>query len=115
MAFMDREKPLAMSQIHDQLRARRLQLGLQQSDMHLRAGLARQQYHRLEKGGNPSLKTLELAAAGLNMVLLLVPRERLREVRELLARPSLAGMPDDSHPGAIDNPWTNLLGSSDDD
>jgi transcriptional regulator with XRE-family HTH domain len=104
-----------MGQIHDQLRTRRLQLGLQQSDMHLRTGLARQQYHRLEKGGNPSLKTLELAAAGLNMVLMLVPRERLREVRELLARPSDAETPDHSHPPAIDNPWTDLLGSNDDD
>jgi len=50
--------------------------------MRLRAGLARQQYHRLENGGNPSLKTLELTAAGLNMALLLVPKERLREVRD---------------------------------
>jgi transcriptional regulator with XRE-family HTH domain len=104
-----------MGQIHDQLRARRRQLGLQQSDMHLRAGLARQQYHRLEHGGNPSLKTLELAAAGLNMVLLLVPKERLREVRELLARPPGGSVPDDSPPPASEDPWKDLLGSSDDD
>ena len=52
-----------MGRIHDQLRARRKQLGLHQSDMLLRAGIARQQYHRLENEGNPSLKTLDLAAA----------------------------------------------------
>ena len=34
--------------------------------MPLRAGIARQQYHRLENGRNPSLETLELAAAGLD-------------------------------------------------
>jgi transcriptional regulator with XRE-family HTH domain len=104
-----------MSQIHDHLRARRRQLGLQQSDMRLRAGLARQQYHRLENGGNPSLKTLELTAAGLNMALLLVPKERLREVRELLARPPGAIAPDHSLPLAAEDPWKDLLGNSDDD
>jgi len=104
-----------MSQIHDQLRERRRQLGLQQSDMRLRAGLARQQYHRLENGGNPSLKTLELAAAGLNMALLLVPKERLREVRELLAQPPGAIAPDHSLLLAVEDPWKDLLGSSDDD
>jgi transcriptional regulator with XRE-family HTH domain len=104
-----------MGQIHAQLRARRRQLGLQQSDMRLRAGLARQQYHRLENGGNPSLKTLDLAAAGLNMTLLLVPNERLREVRELLARPSSGKPPDHSLHLEIEDPWKDLLGSSDDD
>lgn len=104
-----------MYPVREQLRARRRQLGLQQSDMRLRAGLARQQYHRLENGGNPSLKTLELAAAGLNLVLLLVPKERLREVRELLARPPSGKAPDDSISPSIEDPWKDLLGSSDDD
>jgi transcriptional regulator with XRE-family HTH domain len=77
-----------MGLIHDQLRARRKQLGLRQSDMPLRAGIGRQQYHRLENAGNPSLKTLELAAAGLDMALMLVPKERLSAVRAVLARPA---------------------------
>jgi transcriptional regulator with XRE-family HTH domain len=102
-----------MGRIHDQLRERRRQLGLQQSDMRLRAGIGRQQYHRLESGGNPSLKTLELAAAGLNMSLLLVPNERLREIRELLARPPVGHEP--HSPPAIEDPWKDLLGSSDED
>ena len=75
-----------MGLIHEQLRARRKQLGLHQSDMPLRAGIARQQYHRLENGGNPSLKTLELVAAGLDMALMLVPKERLSAVRAMLTR-----------------------------
>ena len=104
-----------MGLIHDQLRSRRQQLGLRQSDMPLRAGIARQQYHRLENGGNPSLKTLELAAAGLDMVLMLIPRERLREVRAMLARQS-GGVPAE-HPATsqTENPWKDLLGNSDDE
>jgi transcriptional regulator with XRE-family HTH domain len=104
-----------MGLIHEQLRARRKQLGLQQSDMSLRAGIARQQYHRLENGGNPSLKTLELAAAGLDMALMLVPKERLSAVRAMLARPSgdvPAARPETS---PIENPWMDLLGSVDDE
>jgi len=104
-----------MGTIHDQLRARRKQLGLQQNDMHLRAGIARQQYHRLENGGNPSLKTLELAAAGLGMVLMLVPKERLREVTALLAQPSGGGATERPETLPAENPWRDLLGSSDDD
>jgi HTH-type transcriptional regulator/antitoxin HipB len=104
-----------MNSIHQQLRARRRQLGLQQGDMRLRAGIGRQQYHRLENGGNPSLKTLELAAAGLNLELLLVPKERLREVRELLARQPSGNAPSHSMPSAIEDPWKDLLGNSGDD
>ena len=104
-----------MGLIHDQLRERRRDLGLQQSDMRLRAGIARQQYHRLENGGNPNLSTLELAAAGLNMALLLVPKERLRELKELLARPPGETATEDSRPIATEDPWNDLLGSSVDD
>jgi transcriptional regulator with XRE-family HTH domain len=97
-----------MGLVHDQLRARRKQLGL-------RAGIARQQYHRLENGGNPSLKTLELAAAGLDMVLMLIPRERLREVRAMLARQSADVPAEHPETSQTENPWKDLLGNSDDE
>ena len=48
-----------------QIKARRLQLGLQQKDMKLRIGMNQQQYQRIEAGGNPRLETLELVAKGL--------------------------------------------------
>ena len=104
-----------MSLIHDQLRSRRQQLSLRQSDMPLRAGIARQQYHRLENGGNPNLETLELAAAGLDMVLMLIPKERLGAVRALLDR--LAGdIAEDSEATAsVENPWDGLLRGADDE
>jgi HTH-type transcriptional regulator/antitoxin HipB len=104
-----------MGLIHDQLRARRKQLALQQSDMALRAGIVRQQYHRLENDGNPNLKTLELAAAGLDMVLMLIPRERLRDVRAMLARQSADVPAEQPETSQIENPWKDLLGNPDDE
>ena len=104
-----------MGRIHDQLRSRRQQLGLRQSDMPLRAGIARQQYHRLENGGNPSLETLELAAAGLDMVLTLIPKERLGAVRAALAQPP-GEIPEHSEAAVpLKNPWDDLLGKVDDE
>jgi HTH-type transcriptional regulator/antitoxin HipB len=104
-----------MGLVHDQLRARRKQLGLRQKDMPLRAGIARQQYHRLENGGNPSLKTLELAAAGLNMVLMLIPKEQVSAVRAMLAQPAGDVSAERLESAPRDNPWTDLLGSADDE
>jgi transcriptional regulator with XRE-family HTH domain len=104
-----------MGLIHDQLRARRKQLGVRQKDMPLRAGIARQQYHRLENGGNPSLKTLELAAAGLDLVLMLIPRERLSAVRATIERPSGDVPAERLETSLSENPWKDLLGSADDE
>jgi HTH-type transcriptional regulator / antitoxin HipB len=100
-----------MSVIHEQLRARRRELNLQQSDMPLRIGMARQQYNRLENGGNSSLKILELAAAGLDSTLMLIPKEKLRAVREVLARPFDGAAGDVAVPP--ENPWSDLLAASD--
>jgi transcriptional regulator with XRE-family HTH domain len=104
-----------MGPIHEQLRSRRQQLGLRQSDMPLRAGIARQQYHRLENGGNPNLETLEVAAAGLNMVVMLIPKERLNAVRALLMRPAGATTEDSEASATLENPWDGLLGPVDDE
>jgi HTH-type transcriptional regulator/antitoxin HipB len=101
-----------MSVIHEQLRARRRELHLQQSDMPIRIGMARQQYNRLENGGNSSLKILELAAAGLDSTLMLIPKEKLRAVREVLARCSFDGAGGDSAL-APENPWSDLLAAGD--
>lgn len=70
--------------ILQQLKQRRLELGLKQNDMMLRVGISRQQYHRLESKGNPRLDTLELVAKGLNTRLLLVPQEKLSAVLAVL-------------------------------
>ena len=71
-----------------QIKQRRLELGLKQSDMMLRVGVSRQQYQRLESKGNPRLDTLELIAQGLNSELMLIPKEKLGAVMALLEQES---------------------------
>jgi len=91
-----------MSKIHDQLKKRRKELRLKQDDMHLRVGMVRQQYQRLESKGNPRLDTLELVAKGLKMELMLIPQEKLRLVHHLLDGKVV--------PTALsDEPWAGLL------
>jgi transcriptional regulator with XRE-family HTH domain len=73
-----------MNSILQQLKKRRLALGLKQNDMLLRVGVSRQQYQRLEAKGNPRLDTLELIAKGLNSELMLIPQEKLNAVLAVL-------------------------------
>jgi|GEM_PF-134319 transcriptional regulator with XRE-family HTH domain len=73
-----------MNSILDQIKQRRLTLGLKQNSMMLRVGVSRQQYQRLESKGNPRLDTLELIAKGLNSELMLIPKEKLGAVMALL-------------------------------
>lgn len=105
-----------MSAIHHQLKHRRKALGLKQEDMELRVGMARQQYQRLESKGNPRLETLELVAKGLKMELMLIPQEKLREVRDVLEGKSSHPLGDTmSAIGTVtkkslsDDPWQTLL------
>ena len=73
-----------MRTIIEQLKKRRLALGLKQKDMMLRIGISRQQYQYLESKGNPTLETLELMAAGLNSELMLIPKEKMSDVMAIL-------------------------------
>ncbi|MEX6667457.1 helix-turn-helix transcriptional regulator [Pseudomonas sp. W2-17] len=68
----------------DQIRKRRMALGLQIQQMPLRAGLTRQQYGKIEAGGNPRLTTLDQIAEGLDASLLLVPKSKLAAVQRIL-------------------------------
>ena len=100
-----------MNGLLQQLKKRRLVLGLKQNDMLLRVGVSRQQYQRLESKGNPRLDTLELVAKGLNSQLMLIPQEKLNAVLAVLE-----GGPADTEEKISaaqklsDNPWNNLLG-----
>jgi transcriptional regulator with XRE-family HTH domain len=106
-----------MNSLLQQLKKRRLALGLKQNDMLLRMGISRQQYQRLESRGNPTLGTLELIAKGFNCELMLVPREKLAAVQVMIE--SGNSEPSQSQPGQShenpdeslpDNPWHDLLG-----
>lgn len=73
-----------------QIRQRRKTLNIRSSDMLLLAGINRQQYEKIEKGGNPSLITLDKICEGLDAELMLIPKEKVGEIRRILAAPSLA-------------------------
>ncbi|WP_343840729.1 helix-turn-helix transcriptional regulator [Bowmanella denitrificans] len=107
--------------ILDQIKQRRLTLGLKQSDMMLRVGVSRQQYQRLESKGNPRLDTLQLLAKGLNSELMLIPKEKLGGVMALLEQESSDSdrmhvsqakktSNEDAKKSLSDDPWQDLLG-----
>lgn len=102
--------------ILEQLRKRRKELGLLQKDMLLKAGMTRQQYNRLEKKGNPRLDTLELLAKGLDMELMLIPKEMLKSVQEILqGKAKIADALEDFQENSdlVEDPWQNILEEND--
>ena len=111
-----------MTSILQQIKKRRLTLGLKQNDMMLRIGVSRQQYQRLEAKGNPRLDTLQLIAQGVNSELVLIPKEKLSAVMAILEQdPSLhlapnkypvapASVKEDAKKSLADDPWQDLLG-----
>jgi len=96
-----------------QLKRRRLELGLKQNDMILRMGISRQQYQRLESKGNPRLDTLELIAKGLNSKLMLIPKEKLVAVQAVLesdsSQQSQKQPQDQQKKDLSEDPWQDLL------
>lgn len=117
-----------MDTLLQQLKKRRLDLGLKQNDMMLRVGVSRQQYQRLESKGNPRLDTLELIAKGLNSEIMLIPKEKLGAVlavlegypiedRETDPEGVRSGQRDQSKSvskkSLSDDPWQDLLGDDD--
>lgn len=106
-----------MASLLQQLKERRVTLGLKQNDMLMRAGISRQQYQRLESKGNPRLDTLELVAKGLNSEIMLIPSEKLDVVRAVLAseepvagREASAKKDKGDKQSLADDPWQGLLG-----
>ncbi len=101
-----------MKVLLDQLKKRRIQLGLKQHDMMLRVGISRQQYQNLESKGNPRLDTLELIAKGLKSEILLIPQEKLNVVKAVLKGETFNIQPvtaeEEKH--LSDDPWQDLLG-----
>ncbi|MCK4864023.1 MAG: helix-turn-helix transcriptional regulator [Gammaproteobacteria bacterium] len=105
-----------MKSLLQQLKERRLLLGLKQKDMMLRIGVSRQQYQQLESKGNPRLNTLELIAKGLQSELMLIPTEKLSIIKSILENDELSSVPlknkDDKQikeNSLANDPWKNLL------
>jgi transcriptional regulator with XRE-family HTH domain len=108
-----------MKSLLEQLKKRRLALGLKQNDMMLRVGMSRQQYQRLESKGNPRLDTLELIAKGLKSELILIPQEKLSAVKAILEDEKFSSSvlknrdaKQSEGDTLSDNPWKNLLDGS---
>ena len=108
-----------MDSLLAQMRARRRAMSLNQKDMATRLGMSRQQYQRLESRGNPRLSTLELLSRGLNCDLLLVPRDRMGAVLDVLEpvrrRDALTDADHDRRSSIVDDPWQGLLDDLEDD
>src|SRR6056297_868332 len=103
-----------MNSLLEQIKTRRKALALKQHDMMLRVGISRQQYQHLESKGNPRLDTLELIAQGLNSELLLIPKEKLIEVKAFLEnKTSKISLQSSKKPqdkkDISDDPWQDLL------
>ncbi len=108
-----------MNILLEQLKKRRIALGLKQNDMMLRIGMSRQQYQRLESKGNPRLDTLDLIAKGLKSELMLIPQEKLLAVKAILEDENIAFSTEiketskEYEENALANdPWRNLLGDN---
>jgi transcriptional regulator with XRE-family HTH domain len=115
---IEMQEPTMTDSLLQQFKKRRLLLGLKQNDMMMRIGISRQQYHRLESKGNPQLGTLELIATGLNSVLMLIPKDKLRAVMAVLGsvesdltagqKPSTQAM-DNAKKSLPDDPWQGFF------
>ncbi len=96
-----------------QLKKRRLDLGLKQKDMMMRIGVSRQQYQRLESKGNPRLNTLELIAKGLNCELMLIPKDKLQAVEFVLENVDTGSASkqaaDNQKKSLSDDPWQDMF------
>jgi len=105
-----------MKPLLQQLKERRLALGLKQKDMLLRIGISRQQYQQLESRGNPGLNTLELIAKGLNSELMLIPIEKRNIVEAILKNDEVSSTPLDDKQieenSLANDPWKDILGKN---
>ena len=63
---------------------RRRELGLKQSDMLMKIGMSQQQYQRIEAGHDIRVSTLLRVLEGMDLELLIAPRERVRHLKNLL-------------------------------
>jgi len=73
-----------MDTIFQQIKKRRLDLNLLQSDFKKLIGMEQAQYQKIEAGGNPRLHTLQRLVKALKLDIVLVPNEKMDLVRPLI-------------------------------
>ncbi len=72
-----------MDTIYQQIKKRRIDLKLLQSDFKKLIGMEQAQYQKIEAGGNPKLYTLQRLLKALKLNIVLVPDEKMDLVRPL--------------------------------
>jgi transcriptional regulator with XRE-family HTH domain len=89
------------TKLHELIRARRLALGLSQTEVARRAGIQQRQVSLLERGGDVRLSTLTKLARALDVELMPVPRQDITRVETLL-KPKGAPTTSASSPSLLD-------------
>ena len=100
-------------ELSSELEKRRRALGLHQSDMLMKIGMSQQQYQRVEAGHDIRVSTLSRVLEGMGLELLLVPREQVRHLENMLRQgeqdydimPADADWPDE----AKESLWSPML------
>ena len=87
--------------IHETIRARRLALGLSQSEAARRSGIQQRQVSVFERGGDVTLSTLLKLAQALDVELMPVPREDTTKIESLL-NAKRGAAPSASSPSLLD-------------
>lgn len=95
------------------LRKRRDDLGLSQQDMRLKIGMSQQQYQRIEAGADTRLSTLLRVLDGLDMELVLIPKESVRQVEQQLTQLDQARSADGEKSRGL-SPWQLVKDLEDD-
>ena len=112
-----------LSDLPPQLKRYRSKLNLSQKDMLLSIGMSQQQYQRIENGNDARLSTIFRVLEGLNLELMLIPKEHIEEVTELISQDKLEQSPpkaefEITHSKNIKNEpnssWENILSSLED-
>ena len=87
--------------IHETIRARRLALGLSQTEAARRSGIQQRQVSLFERGGDVTLSTLLKLAQALDVELLPVPREDTAKLESFL-KAKRGPAPSTSPPSLLD-------------
>ncbi len=93
-----------LTELATQIASRRRQLGLKQADMLMKIGMSQQQYQRIESGGDTRVSTFLRVLEGLNMSIMIVPRDKVASIEPLLAEDG-----DQLNEDTETDSWSSLL------
>lgn len=107
-----------LSELAIELKHYREQLALSQKDMLLNIGMSQQQYQRIESGSDTRLSTLLRVLEGLNLEMMLVPKQHISAVKALINQATLEPEIDRHLPNNLTTEtgtsWDKVLHSVDD-